>query len=136
MPRVALSLALVAAIALPHPAPAASPHDGIYKGTYRTIRNDNSGNCDKLDNDRVTITVIDGKFTRRWAGNTIEVTVAANGAVSGGTHNAITKRPDGGDNGRVISFIGRIADGVMEGEYGHARCAVRFSLRKDGQSAP
>ena len=132
MPRPAFALALLAALALPHPAPAASPHDGTYKGTYRTIRNDNSGACDKLDSDRVSITVTDGKFTRRWAGNTIEVTVAADGAVSGSGNNRLAKRPDGGDNNRAISFIGRIANGVMEGEYGHARCAVRFSLRKEG----
>lgn len=132
MPRPAFALALLAALALPHPAPAASPHDGTYKGTYRTIRNDNSGACDKLDSDRVSITVIDGKFARRWAGNPIEVTVAADGAVSGSGNNRLAKRPDGGDNNRAISFIGRIANGVMEGEYGHARCAVRFNLRKEG----
>lgn len=132
MPRPAFALALLAALAVPHPAPAASPHDGTYKGTYRTIRNDNSGACDKLDSDRVSITVTDGKFTRRWAGNTIEVTVAADGAVSGSGNNRLAKRPDGGDNNRAISFIGRIANGVMEGEYGHARCAVRFNLRKEG----
>jgi hypothetical protein len=132
MPRPAFAQALLAALALPHPAPAASPHDGTYKGTYRTIRNDNSGACDKLDSDRVSITVTDGKFTRRWAGNPIEVTVAADGAVSGSGNNRLAKRPDGGDNNRAISFIGRIANGVMEGEYGHARCAVRFNLRKEG----
>ncbi len=126
------TLALAALLLSPHPAPAASPHDGTWKGTYRTIRNDNSGACDKLDNDRVSITVADGKFTRRWGGNPIEVTVAADGAVSGSGNNRLAKRSDGGDNNRSISFIGRITNGVMEGEYGHARCAVRFNLRKEG----
>jgi hypothetical protein len=126
--RIAAAFAVL--LALPHPAPAAGPHDGTWKGTYRTIRNDNSGACDKLDSDRVSITVTDGKFTRRWAGNTFEITVAADGAVSGSTRNSLAKRSDGGDNNRVIAFIGQIANGVMEGEYGHARCAVRFSLRK------
>lgn len=128
--RTRLAAALLLGLVLPQPTPAAGPHDGTYKGTYRTIRNDNSGACDKLDSDRVSITVTDGRFTRRWAGNTLEISVAADGAVSGSTRNTLTKRSDGADSNRVISFIGQIANGVMEGEYGHARCAVRFSLRR------
>lgn len=122
---VAPTLVLVAALAVPHPAPAAGPHDGTYKGTYRTIRNDNSGNCDKLDNDNASATVADGKFTRTWAGNSFEVTVAPDGAVFGAGRRAQTTGVV-----RVIKFEGRIANGVMEGEYGHDKCAVRFSLRK------
>jgi hypothetical protein len=119
----ALALILVAYAAAN--TQAAGPHDGTWKGSYKTIRNDNSGACDKLDNDSVTITVADGKFMRRWAGNDIEVTVAPDGTVAGATSRAQSTRSQ-----RVISFEGRIANGVMEGEYGHARCAVRFSLRK------
>lgn len=118
-PALALAILLIA------PASAAGPHDGTWKGSYKTIRNDNSGNCDKLDNDNVTITVTDGAFTRRWAGNDIPVTVAPDGTVSGSSSRAQNVRSQ-----RVIAFEGRIANGVMEGEYGHARCAVRFTLRR------
>ncbi len=123
MSRAALTLA--ALLLLPHPAPAASPHDGTWKGTYRTIRNDNSGSCDKLDNDNASVTVTDGKFNRTWGGNTFEVTVSPDGAVFGSGRRAQTTSVV-----RVIKFEGRIANGVMEGEYGHDKCAVRFSLRK------
>jgi hypothetical protein len=124
-PRLARLPAFALILAVSSMAQAGGPHDGTWTGSYKTIRNDNSGNCDKLDNDRVTITVADGKFSRRWAGNDIAVTVAPDGTVAGSSSRAQNTRSQ-----RVISFEGRIANGVMEGEYGHARCAVRFSLRK------
>lgn len=131
MPSLRLAAAcLVLAGALAPPATAAGPHDGTWKGTYRTIRNDNSGRCDKLDNDNVTIQVVDGRFTRRWAGNDIEVTIAPDGTVAGSTTRDQATRPQSARNQTSVSFAGRIADGVMQGEYGHARCAVAFSLRR------
>lgn len=130
--RLAASLALAAALAPWTPTPwtqaaAAGPHDGTWKGTYRTIRNDNSGRCDKLDDSNVTIQVADGKFTRRWAGNDVEVTVAPDGTVAG---SAVRAQGASGRGQTSITFAGRIVDGVMQGEYGHARCAVAFSLRR------
>lgn len=121
----AMAIATAAAILAATPAHAASPHDGTYKGTYKTIRNDNSGNCDKLDNDNVTITVVDGKFTRTWAGNQLDISIAPDGTIAGSASRAQNTRSQ-----RVISFEGKLANGVMEGEYGHSKCAVKFSLRK------
>ena len=127
-PLLASSLlaALTITIATPLAAWAAGPFDGTYNGTYRTIRNDNSGNCDKLDNDNVTITIVDSAFTRTWADNKVDITVAANGSVSGSAVRGQNIRTQ-----RVISFTAKIAGGVMEGEYGHDKCAVKLSLRKN-----
>lgn len=131
MPSLRLAAAcLVLAGALAPPSIAAGPHDGTWKGTYRTIRNDNSGRCDKLDDSNVTIQVTDGKFTRRWAGNDVEVTVAPDGTVAGSALRAQGTSTGSGRGQTSITFTGRIADGVMQGEYGHARCAVAFSLRR------
>lgn len=124
-PLAACAMAAFLATATALPAPAAGPHDGTYKGTYRTIRNDNSGNCDKLDNDNVSITVVDGKFTRTWAGNQLDITIAPDGTIAGSANRRQTTGAV-----RVISFEGKLANGVMEGEYGHSKCAVKFSLRK------
>lgn len=121
----ALVLALAGSLSAAFPAWAAGPFDGTYKGTYRTIRNDNSGNCDKLDNDNVTITIVDSTFTRTWAGNKLDITVAADGTVLGSANRGQNVRSQ-----RVISFSAKIAGGVMEGEYGHDKCAVKLSLRK------
>ena len=51
--------------------------------------------------------------------------VAPDGTVAGSTNRAQSTRSQ-----RVITFEGKLANGVMEGEYGHSNCAVRFSLRK------
>jgi len=127
MPRVAALLLtaplLLASVAWP--VQAAGPFDGTYKGTYRTIRNDNSGNCDKMDADGVTITVVDSAFTRVWAGNKVDITVTADGSVSGSANRSQNVRSQ-----RVIVFKAKITGGVMEGEYGHDKCAVKLNLRK------
>ena len=75
---------------------------GPFDGTYRTIRNDNSGNCDKLD-----------------------ISVAADGTVAGSTNHGQNVRSQ-----CVIRFADKITGGVMEGEYGHDKCAATLTLRK------
>jgi hypothetical protein len=111
-----LGMALVAS------AGAAASFDGVYKGTQRTIRTNNSAECSHIDLDNTTITVKDNHFTRVWT-VTLDVDVAADGTFYA------SKQPTSGPT-RVTEIKGKIVDGTLEADIGGRYCAGHLSLKK------
>jgi hypothetical protein len=100
--------------------PSRNGIDGVYAGTQRETRNDNSGYCINLNAD-VRIVIKDGAFTRQWGRVELEARVDANGLFSA---NKL------GGASRLQSLNGRISGGTLEADIGNVACAAHLSLKK------
>ena len=113
-------------LAVPAAAPlAAGPFDGVYVGSQVETRNNNSGQCQNMNNDKMRITIIDGQFTKRWK-PPVDVTVGNDGVMTGGGQGMQEFR--GGSN--PLTFEGRITGNAFEADLGTRNCAVHLSLKK------
>ena len=108
-------------------ATAASPFDGVYRGTQQAIKSNNSGDCAKVNSDNIVLRIQNGHFTRQWYTALLNVSVAPDGSfdqtamISGGR---ATGAP------RAAQIKGHITGNKLEADIGSDYCAVHLSLMK------
>lgn len=119
-------LVLALACAALDGASAAGAFDGTYQGAQKLTVTDNSAACGTAERNNITVQIVDNRFTTTWAGNPLDVVVAADGAFKASAVRAQTR----GGNLLIIELSGRIVGGVFEANYGHSKCAVHMMLKK------
>ncbi len=126
--RANMAFGLISAMMLALPviaAHAAGAFDGVYAGSQTETLTNNSGQCQNMNSDEIRITIVDGKFTKRWK-PPIDVTVSNDGVMTGSRQGQQAFR--GGSN--LLSFEGRITGNAFEADLGTKNCAVHLSLKK------
>jgi hypothetical protein len=123
-PLMVLGLAL-GLLPLANRAMAAGPFDGVYAGTQRVTKTNNSTDCLKINQDNIKVMVMDNTIRYRWGPVPLQTTVASDGSfsvdVSGGASRGYSS---------TVSFKGRINIGNLEADVGGNICAGHLSLRK------
>ena len=123
-PLTVLGLAL-GLLPLANRAMAAGPFDGVYAGTQRVTKTNNSTDCLKINQDNIKVMVMDNTIRYRWGPVPLQTTVASDGSfsvdVSGGASRGYSS---------TVSFKGRINIGNLEADVGGNICAGHLSLRK------
>lgn len=122
--RILMVLGLAVGLA-PLASFAMGPYDGVYTGTQRVTKTNNSTQCSKINQDGVKVMVMDNTIRYRWGPVPLQATVAGDGSfsvdVAGGASRGYSSD---------ISFKGRIATGNLEADVGGNICAGHLSLRK------
>ena len=123
-PLMVMSLAL-GLLPLADSAMAAGPFDGVYAGTQRVTKTNNSTQCQTINRDDVRVMVMDNTIRYKWGPVPLQATVANDGSfsvdVSGGSSRGYSSE---------VSFKGRINIGNLEADVGGNICAAHLSLRK------
>jgi hypothetical protein len=123
-PRMVLALA-VGLAPFANSARAAGPFDGVYAGTQRVTKTNNSTQCAKIDQDNVRIMVMDNTIRYRWGPVPLQATVAGDGSFSVDAAGASSR-----GFSSSVSFKGRINVGTLEADVGGNICAGHLSLKK------
>jgi hypothetical protein len=114
------------ALGLTHGAMAAGPFDGVYAGTQRETRNNNSGMCQNINRDNIRIAISNSMISYHWGPVPLETTIAADGSFSvDHTGMAATRGASA-----VISLKGKVTGGNLEADVGGSACAGHLSLKK------
>jgi len=121
---MALGLA-VGLMPLANSAMAMGPYDGVYAGTQRVTKTNNSSQCQKINQDNVKVMVVDSTLRYRWGPVPLQATVASDGSFSVDASGAASARYSSS-----VSFKGRINLGNLEADVGGNICAGHLSLRK------
>jgi len=123
-PLMVLGLAL-GLLPLADRAMAAGPYDGVYAGTQRVTKTNNSTQCSTINQDSVKVMVMDNSIRYKWGPVPLQATVANDGSfsvdVAGGASRGYSSS---------VSFKGRINIGNLEADVGGNICAGHLSLRK------
>jgi hypothetical protein len=107
-------------------ATAASPFDGVYHGTQRTIRGATYTDCQHIDSNNIVLQIQNGQFTRQWGSANLAVTVAPNGSFD-----ATGMMTTGGRQAvRAAELKGQITGNKLEADIGTPYCAGHLSLTK------
>ena len=123
-PLMVLGLAL-GLFPLANRAIAAGPYDGVYAGTQRVTKTNNSSQCQKINQDGIKVMVMDNTIRYRWGPIPLQATVANDGSFSVDASGAASAGYSGS-----VSFKGRINIGNLEADVGGNICAGHLSLRK------
>jgi hypothetical protein len=110
---------------LANSAVAAGPYDGVYAGTQRVTKTNNSTQCQGIDRDDIRVMVMDNTLRYRWGPVPLQATVAGDGSFSIDVAGAASRA-----NSSSVSFKGRINIGNLEADVGGNVCAGHLSLRK------
>jgi hypothetical protein len=122
-------IALGLAVGLvPLASQAMGPYDGVYVGTQRATKTNNSTQCSRIDQDNVKVMVANNFLRYRWGQIPLEVNVASDGSFATEVAGASAGR--GGSASTSIAFKGRISIGNLEADVGGNVCAGHLSLRK------
>jgi hypothetical protein len=122
---MALSLA-AGLMPLANNAMAMGPYDGVYAGTQRVTKTNNSTDCQKINQDNIKVMVLDNTLRYRWGPVPLQATVASDGSFSVEVSGAASR----GNYSSSVSFKGRINIGNLEADVGGNICAGHLSLRK------
>jgi hypothetical protein len=121
---MALGLA-VGLMPLANSTMAAGPYDGVYAGTQRVTKTNNSTQCSTINQDNVKVMVMDNTLRYRWGPVPLQATVASDGSfsvdVAGGSSVGYSSS---------VAFKGRINIGNLEADVGGNICAGHLSLKK------
>lgn len=104
---------------------AAGPYDGVYAGTQRATKTDNSTQCQKINQDSIKVMVMDNTIRYRWGPVPLQATVASDGSFSVDVAGSASR-----GYSSEVSFKGRISLGNLEADVGGNICAGHLSLRK------
>jgi hypothetical protein len=126
MARTKMLIALGLAVGLvPLASEAMGPYDGVYAGTQRITKTNNSTQCSKINQDNLKILVQDSTIRYRWGEVGLEAKVAGDGSfsvdVAGGQSRGYSS---------TVSLKGKITTGSLEADVGGNICAGHMSLRK------
>jgi hypothetical protein len=113
------------AVPLAYSAMAMGPYDGVYSGTQRVTKTNNSTQCQRIDQDNVKVMVVDSTFRYRWGPIPLQATVASDGSFSVNVAGAA-----GTTTSSSVFLKGRINIGNLDAEVGGNICAAHLSLRK------
>ena len=120
--KLLMTLGLAAAwLPLADTAKAAGPYDGVYAGTQRETKSNNTGWCQHINRNDIRLMVMDSTIRYRWGNIPLQATVASHGSFS--------VSATGASSGSA-SFTGRISIGNLEADVGTAACAAHVSLKK------
>jgi hypothetical protein len=123
-PLMVLGLAL-GLLPLADRAMAAGPYDGVYAGTQRVTKTNNSSQCSNINQDNIRVMVLDNTFRYKWGPVPMQVTVAGDGSFSLEVAGAQSRATSSS-----VSMKGKINIGNLEGDVGGNICAAHISLRK------
>jgi hypothetical protein len=106
------------------PLQAAGPYDGVYSGTQKMTVTNNSGKCQNLDRDRVSVAIQDNVIRYPWAVQ-MEATIKPDGSFD-------ASKTGGSQAGFSASYRikGQITGGRLEADVGSNICGVHLSLIK------
>ncbi len=106
-------------------ATAASPFDGVYRGTQRTIRGASYADCQNVDQNTV-LQIQNGQFSRKWGSAQLDVTIAPDGSFdsTGG------EKSHRGQAVRAAEIKGQITGSKLEADIGTPYCAGHLSLTR------
>jgi hypothetical protein len=110
---------------LANSAVAAGPYDGVYAGTQRVTKTNNSSQCLKINQDGIKVMIMDNTIRYRWGPVPLQATVANDGSFSVDAAGAASAGYSGS-----VSFKGRINLGNLEADVGGNICAGHLSLKK------
>jgi len=100
-------------------------YDGVYAGTQRVTKSDNSTPCQKINQDNIKVMVMDNTLRYRWGPVPLQATVASDGSFSVDVAGSASR-----GYSSSVSFKGRINLGNLEADVGGNICAGHLSLRK------
>jgi hypothetical protein len=123
-PLMILGLA-AGAMSLANSAVAAGPYDGVYAGTQRVTKTNNSTQCQGIDRDNIRVMVMDNTIRYRWGPVPLQATVANDGSFSVDVAGAASRATSSS-----VSFKGKINIGKLEADVGGNICAGHLSLKK------
>ena len=123
-PLVVLGLAL-GLLSLADRAIAAGPFDGVYAGTQRVTKTNNSTQCQNINQDSIKVMVMDNTIRYRWGPVPLQATVANDGSFSVDVSGSASR-----GYSSSVSFKGKINLGNLEADVGGNICAGHLSMRK------
>lgn len=124
--RTLKALGFAAGLMLASGAMAAGPYDGVYVGSQRVTKTNNSSQCQRINQDNLKVMVMNSTIRYRWGPVPLETTVASDGSFS---------EDAGGSASRgyssAVSFKGKITGTNLEADVGGNVCAGHLSMRKE-----
>jgi len=123
-PLMVLGLAL-GLLSLADRAIAAGPFDGVYAGTQRVTKTNNSTQCQNINQDSIKVMVMDNTIRYRWGPVPLQATVANDGSFSVDVSGSASR-----GYSSSVSFKGKINLGNLEADVGGNICAGHLSMRK------